>query len=93
MAMQKKTWMNFFLFKEFLSFFKQSIPSGVVVTNQHLLILNGHGSHVTIRALKQAHEFGLDMISLPAHTSHALQPLDFFALNHLKLHFQRLRMQ
>jgi hypothetical protein len=33
MAMQKITWMINFLFKEFLSFFNKSIPSGVSLTN------------------------------------------------------------
>jgi len=72
MAMQKKTWMITFLFKEFLSFFKRSIPSGVSFTNRHLLILDGHGSHVTLEVIKHAKDIGLDMITLPFHTSHAL---------------------
>jgi hypothetical protein len=29
MAMQKKVWMIFFLFKEFLTFFKKYVPSGM----------------------------------------------------------------
>lgn len=33
----------------------------------------GHWSHVTLEAIKQAHQFGLDMVTLPSHTSHALQ--------------------
>ncbi len=35
-----------------------------------------HGSHVMLEAIKQAREFGLDMVTLPFHTSHALQILD-----------------
>jgi hypothetical protein len=35
------------------------------------LVLDGHGSHVTLKAIKQAKEFGLDMVTLPSHTSHA----------------------
>ncbi len=62
---------DFFLFKEFLSFFKRFVPNGVFTTNQHLLILNSHGSHITLEVVEQAHEFGLDMIILFAHTSHA----------------------
>jgi hypothetical protein len=42
MAMQSKAWMITFLFKEFLSFFKRFIPSGISITNRHLLILDGH---------------------------------------------------
>jgi hypothetical protein len=49
MAMQcKKTWVIIFLFKEFQSFFNKSIPSGMSLNNQHLLILDGHGNHVTL---------------------------------------------
>jgi hypothetical protein len=68
--------MTSFLFKEFLSFFKRSIPSGISPSNRHLLALNGHGSHVSLKAIKHAQQFGLNMITLPSHTSHALQPLN-----------------
>jgi hypothetical protein len=61
-----------FLFKEFLSFFKRSIPGGFSPINHHLLALYGHGSHVSLKAIKQAQQFGLDMITLLSHTSHAL---------------------
>jgi hypothetical protein len=71
MAMQKKAWMICFLFKDFLSFLKWFVLGGMFTTNQHLLILNDHGNHVTLKAIEQAHEFGLDMITLHAHTSHA----------------------
>jgi hypothetical protein len=54
MVMQKKVRMNFFLFKEFLAFFKKSIPNGMSFTNQHLLILNGHGNHVTLETIEHA---------------------------------------
>ncbi len=63
--------MTTFFFKEFFVFFKRSIPSGISTTNRHLLILDGHGSHVTIETIKQAQEFGLDMNTLPSHASHA----------------------
>jgi hypothetical protein len=65
-------WMTFFLFKEFLAFFKKFIPSGMVFTNQHLLVLDGHGNHVTLKTIKHAQEFGLGMITLPSHTSYIL---------------------
>jgi len=53
MAMQKKTWMIAFLFKEFLSFFKRLVLSGVSLTNKHLSILDGHGSHLTLEVIEQ----------------------------------------
>jgi hypothetical protein len=65
MVMQKKAWMICFLFKEFLSFFKQYVPNGMSMTNRHLLVLNSHGSHITVKVVEQAHEFGLDMMGGP----------------------------
>jgi hypothetical protein len=91
MAIQPKAWMINFLFKEFLSFLKHSIPSGISQTNRHLLVLNGHGSHVTLKALKQAMAFGLDMITLPSHTSHAFQPLDVSCFKPFKITFKKER--
>ncbi len=64
------------LSKDFFSFFKRSISRGMSQSNWHLLVLYIHGSHVTLEAIKQAHEFGLDMVTLPFHTSHAPQILD-----------------
>lgn len=68
----KESMDDFFLFREFLSFFKQFVPSGVSTTNRHLLVLDGYGSHITLEVVQQAHKFGLDMITLLTHTSHAL---------------------
>jgi hypothetical protein len=91
MAMQKKTWMTTFLFKEFLIFFNKSIPSGMSFSNQHLLFINGHGNHVTLEIIKQAEDFGLDMITLPSHTSHSLQPLDVFCFKPFKIAFRKVK--
>jgi hypothetical protein len=49
MAMQKKAWTTFFLFKKFLTFFKNFILGGVFLTHWYLLVLGGHGSHVTLK--------------------------------------------
>jgi len=72
MAMQSKAWMTTFLSKKFLSFFKKSILSGISLTNKHLLIFDRHGSHVVLEVIEQVKKFGLDMITLPSHTSCAL---------------------
>jgi hypothetical protein len=81
--------MTSFLFKGFLSFFKKSIPCEISQSNQHLLILNGHGSHVTLEAIAQAHEFGLNMVTLQAHTSHVLEPLDVSCFKPFKTTFKK----
>jgi hypothetical protein len=91
MAMQSKAWMTNFLFKEFLSFFKRSIPGGISLINQHLLILDGHESHVTLIAIEQAQTFALYMIILPNHIIHALQPLDVVCFKMFKIVFRKDR--
>jgi hypothetical protein len=91
MAMQSKAWMTAFLFKEFLSFFKRCIPSGISITNKHMLILDGHGFHDTLEAIEQAQEFGLDMITLPSHTFHALQPLGVAWFKPFRIAFRKER--
>ncbi len=75
---QEHAWQckTFFLFKEFLSFFISLVLEGIFQSNMNILILNWHGSHVTQKAIEQAQTLGLDMVILPSHTSHALQPLN-----------------
>jgi len=41
-----------------------------------LLLLDNHGSHLSLDALNLAKENGVDMLSFPPHRSHRLQPLD-----------------
>jgi hypothetical protein len=60
------------LFKEFLSFFKKIVPCGVSFNNRHLLVLDGHGNHVTLETISQAQKMGLKMLTLQSHTSHVL---------------------
>ncbi len=36
----------------------------------------GHGFHVILEEIQQAQKFGLDMITLFSHTSHAFYSLD-----------------
>ncbi len=91
MAMQSKAWMTTSHYKKFLSFFKRFILSEIYLTNRHLLILDGHRSHVTFEAIEQVKEFGLDMITLPFHTSHAFQPLDAACFKPFKTTFKKER--
>ncbi len=73
------------------SCFKRSITGGVSFINKHLLILDGHGNHVTLEAIEQAKDIRLDMLTLPSHTSHALQPLDVFCFKPFKITFKKDR--
>ena len=41
-----------------------------------LLVLDGHGSHVSIDVIEYTRSNEIYLICLPSHTSHTLQPLD-----------------
>jgi hypothetical protein len=57
--------------------------------NRHFLILDGHGSHVTLEAIEQTYEARLNMITLPSHTSHVMQPLDVSYFSPFKCAFRK----
>jgi hypothetical protein len=80
--------MIIFLSKEFMFFFNKPIPGRVSFNKQHL---NGHGSHVTLKAIKHVKKFELNMITLPSHTQNALQPLNVFYLKSFKITFRKVR--
>jgi hypothetical protein len=50
--------------------------SSVSLTSPHLLILDGHSSHVSLDVVQRARAMGLYLLTLPSHCSHAMQPLD-----------------
>lgn len=53
-----------------------------------LLVYDGYASHCTYRTLKLFQENNIVVVSLPAHTSHALQPLDVGVFSPLKNAFR-----
>ena len=55
------------------------------------MILDGHKSHISLEVLQIARQHGLDMLSLPSHTSHALQPLDVAYFGPFKRAFRAYR--
>ena len=89
MAMQPRAWMTLYLFSAWISHFVTSIRRHSVLSpeHRHLLILDGHNSHVTLEVAQQAKTIGLDLITLPSHTSHALQPLDVSVFKPFKQFF------
>ena len=56
-----------------------------------LLILDGHKSHINLEVLIKAKDHGIDMIPLPSHTSHELQPLDKAYFRPFKIAFRAYR--
>ena len=59
--------------------------------NRHLLILDGHISHVTLEVVKISMNSGLDIISPSSHTSHALQLLNVASFKLFKNTFRKCR--
>ena len=55
------------------------------------MVLDEHKFHITLDVLQKAKTCGLDMISLPSHTSHALQPLDVACFGPFKKAFRAYR--
>lgn len=64
---------------------------GISQEDRHLLVLDGHGSHVTLEVVEKARSEGLDIITLPSHTSHRLQPLDVSIFKPFKVVFRACR--
>ena len=88
-GMQKKGWMDSFHFMEWMDHFINRIKEGgVPPIERHLLILDGHKSHLSLEVLQKAKANGIDMISLPSHTSHELQPLDKACFKPFKVAFR-----
>jgi len=93
MAMQPNGWMTAFLFFAWLSHFVTIVKEryGISQEDRQLLILDGHGSHVTIEVREKAKFEGLNIINLPSHTSHRLQPLDVNIFKSFKVAFRACR--
>jgi hypothetical protein len=90
MTMSRKAWMTGFLLSTWINHFIQSLQysGGISAENPHLLILDGHNLHVTIEVVAKAKEVGLHLVTLPSHTSHALQPLDVSVFEPFKRAFR-----
>jgi len=78
MAMQEKAWMTSSLFRAWMNHFLRILSKslGLDSSNRHLLIMDRHKSHVSFEVITVAKAKGLDLLTFPSHTFHALQPLD-----------------
>jgi hypothetical protein len=95
MAMQPRAWMTSYLFSAWISYFLKFVSRVGGISpepeHRHLLILDGHNNHVTLEVAVKAKKVGLDLVTLPSHTSHALQPLDVAAFKPFKQRFREYR--
>ena len=56
---------------------------------RQLLIMDGHNSYLILDVVHQTMQMGLDLLTKPIHTSHALEPLDVSMLKPFKIAFGR----
>lgn len=70
-AMTDSGYINEDVFLKWLQHFQAHRPPG-----KCLLILDGHASHCCLKCLDFCRENEIEMLCLPPHTTHALQPLD-----------------
>ena len=91
MDMQPNAWMTKWLFESWILHFIECLRRGpgIDLNNRHLLVLDGHNSHVMLEVMKIAMQSGLDIISLPSYTSHALQPLNLVCFAPFKSAFRK----
>ncbi|CAG5051853.1 unnamed protein product [Parnassius apollo] len=75
-----KGWINADLFYEWLKFFDRNIPP----TRPVMLIMDSHASHIAPKILDYAKSHQIILFTMPAHTSHILQPLDVGVFRPLK---------
>jgi len=89
MTKQPKAWMTQYLFKERMVYFLKNVRGihPLSPNCKHLLILDGHTSHITLEVVKIAMLSGVDLLTFPSHTSHALQPLDVSCFKSFKVAF------
>lgn len=57
--------------------------------DKHILILDGHQSHKTYDAVQFARANGIEMLTLPPHCTHRMQPLDTAFFRSLKALYNR----
>ena len=92
MTYQENGYITAKIFLEWLVHFKNNVPGGMFKENQHLLILDGHTSHVTNEAILFGRENRLDILTLPSYCSHELQPPDMAIFHPFKLNLAMEKM-
>ncbi|CAB1100671.1 unnamed protein product [Ectocarpus sp. CCAP 1310/34] len=57
-------------------FHRQLLDRGLINGTPHVLVLDGHASHVTYEVVKLARNLNIVRYQIPSHSSHVVQPLD-----------------
>ncbi|XP_054267225.1 jerky protein homolog-like [Macrosteles quadrilineatus] len=80
-------WTNEELFLDWLKHFKKFVKPSE--QEPILLVLDNHGSHISLDSYEFCRTNHIHMISIPPHTSHKIQPLDVTFFGPLKSSFNR----
>jgi 4-hydroxybenzoate polyprenyltransferase len=68
-------------------FIPQTVPRDP--SEPRLLVLDGHGSHETTEFMWECFSNNIQLLFLPPHTSHVLQPLDLSIFSSLKTSYRK----
>jgi hypothetical protein len=81
------------LFNEWINHFLHHIGQmyGISNENRCLLIMDRYNSHATLGIAHTTQKVGLDLLTIPNHTSHATQPLDVSIFKPFKTAFEKYR--
>lgn len=80
-------WMDRNNFLVYLKHFIKETRSST--ENKVLLILDNHDSHCSVDVVNYAKENGVEMLTIPPHCSHRIQPLDITCFGPFKNHYNR----
>ena len=84
----KNGWITSELFVQWLEHFIKYTKLKKSNNKQVLLLLDGHTTHTkNMEAISLACDYGIIMLSFPAHTTHRLQPLDKSVFKSLKTNY------
>lgn len=84
---QKNGWMSTEIFVKWLHHFQSFVKASH--DDKVLLIVDGHASHKSFEALNFAKENGIEIVCLPPHCTHRMQPLDVCFYGPLKTYFNQ----
>ena len=90
MGNAKKGWMDAHLIPRWMDKFIKLLKARKVLspTRRHLVVLDGHKTHVTLDVIVKAKQHGVDLLTLPNHTNHELQPLHVACFRSFKQAFK-----
>ena len=80
-----KGWINHDIFFKYTVRWIRFMKTHSLLGKCHLLLLDAHKSHVyNIRFILICKRFNIDVLTIPSHTSHIIQPLDSVPFANLK---------